>query len=172
VSDVSEIMLHRFGVLYGEPKTSDMDAFIGEYEKLLKGTEKELLVAATDRVIKGQVRRYWPTPGECHKAVNEAAELRHSALNAATPPKREPERPPLTPEERERSRELMRKFHQDMAKNNFVSDLGAKAPAVDRDTWNSRRTVGMSRHGDPIRRPAPTDGTLTETSRRMTGEQD
>jgi hypothetical protein len=170
MSDVEDLMLSRFLTLYGEPKTDNANAFFDEYENLMRGTRRDILKAAADRVIKAQEFRSWPTPGECVKACHAVAEHMHSMQKAS--PKPEPKRQPLTPEERERSRALLRQFHQDMAKNNFVSDLGAKAPAADRDTWNSRRVVGVSRYGDPIRKSGPTEGTLTEKSRRMTGEQD
>lgn len=71
--DVAEIMLRRFGVLYGEPKTSDVEAFIAEYERALAGTSREFLEAATDRIVRSQDRRAWPTPGECVKAVSFVA---------------------------------------------------------------------------------------------------
>lgn len=157
MSNVSEIMLRRFGVLYGEPRTSDMEAFVAEYEKALKGTATDLLEAATDKIVKSQERRSWPTPGECCKAVHAVAEKHYAWTNVATVTEPEPQRQPLTPEERERSRKLMDQFRKDMA-SHYVSDLSQKAPAVDRDAWNSRRLVGVTRFGDPIRKPNESGG--------------
>ena len=74
MSDVQELMLSRFLTLYGEPKTDNLEAFFDEYERALKGTAREILQLAADRVIRAQEFRSWPTPGECVKACQAEAE--------------------------------------------------------------------------------------------------
>ena len=74
MSDIQDLMLARFLTLYGEPKTDNLEAYFDEYERALKGTAKEILSAAADRVIKAQEFRSWPTPGECLKACHAEAE--------------------------------------------------------------------------------------------------
>lgn len=74
MSDVQDLVLARFLTLYGEPKTDNLEAFIAEYERALKGTARDILHLAADRVIKLQEFRSWPTPGECVKAAQAEAE--------------------------------------------------------------------------------------------------
>lgn len=74
MSDVQDLVLARFLTLYGEPKTDNLESFIGEYERALAGMSKEVLKGAADRVIRAQEFRSWPTPGECVKACHAEAE--------------------------------------------------------------------------------------------------
>jgi hypothetical protein len=74
--DEIDRMLTRFAGLYGEPKTDDPTAFAAEYRQVLKGFTDTILADTADRVIRDQVYRAWPTPGECYRAANAIAAVR------------------------------------------------------------------------------------------------
>jgi hypothetical protein len=169
MSDVSDLMLKRFAVLYGEPKTNDLDAFVGEYERALAGMSREVLQGAADRVIKAQEFRSWPTPGECVKACH--AEAEHLAIQrrqtGADLDKQEPKWPSPTEGSKKRCRELVEQLKAYVASG--PEDGKPAAPVrTDRDAWNERRVVGVTRHGNPIRK---SDEGLTDLSKRMTGDR-
>jgi SLT domain-containing protein len=140
MTDVSELMLKRFAVLYGEPKTNDLSAFVAEYEHALAGMSREVLTGGANRVIKAQEYRTWPTPGECVKACH--AEAEHLAVQRERFAPKNIERTdktwtPPTEEQKERARELVAR-----AKQAILAGEG----------------------------PPETRRVLTERSRRMTGE--
>lgn len=138
MSDVQDLMFTRFLTLYGEPKTDNLEAFFEEYERVLKGTAKDILQLAADRVIKEQQFRSWPTPGECVKAVNAEAERKAIERERFSPKQLdEQERhwPKPTAESKARVRAILEEF----------------------------------KRGAVVTGPAP-GGTLTEKSKRMSGE--
>lgn len=74
MSHVADVMLGRFITLYCEPKTHDVDAYMAEYVKALDGMSREVVAAATDRLVKAHRHRNWPTIGECYDACQRAAD--------------------------------------------------------------------------------------------------
>jgi hypothetical protein len=138
MSDVQDLMLARFLTLYGEPKTDNLEAFFDEYERALKGTAREILQLAADRVIKDQEFRSWPTPGECVKAVHVEAERK--AIE----------------------RERFAKPDLDKADRTWPAPTEESKARV-------RELIANMKRGISVSGPEP-GGTLTEKSKRMTGE--
>jgi len=154
MSSVTDRMLSRFVVVYGEPRTGDLEAFFAEYEKAMRGTRPDILDRATDEILKGHEKRSWPTIGECRKAIDAAAadlERKRSAANAKTPYPLKDTLPP-SPDQKARVRDLVSDFKATVAKHNDVTEPKRGFRRVDRDAWNARKVVGVSRHGDPIRK--------------------
>jgi hypothetical protein len=118
MSAVQDLMLGRFLTLYGEPKTDNLEAFFDEYERALKGTAREILQLAADRVIKAQEFRSWPTPGECLKAVQAEAERKAIELERFKPANLDREAncwPAPTEESKARVRELVANMKRGMS---------------------------------------------------------
>lgn len=74
MSDVVGLMLRRFTVLYGEPKTPNREAYIAEYVAALKGYSEAALTEAATAVIQARTIPVWPSVGECVKAARAAAD--------------------------------------------------------------------------------------------------
>src|SRR5690606_25691694 len=90
-------------------------AFIAEYESALKGTARDVLQFAADRVIRAQEFRSWPTPGECVKAVYAEAERLALDRERVTPKEldeRERNWPKPTEESKARVRAILENFKQ------------------------------------------------------------
>lgn len=140
MTDVQDLVLARFLTLYGEPKTDNLEAFVSEYEHALAGMSREVLQGGANRVIKAQEFRSWPTPGECVKACHQEAE--HLAV------------------QRER-----------FAPKNIEQTDKTWAPPTEEQKARARQLVAEAKKailaGETP--PAPRR-TLTERSRRMTGE--
>lgn len=71
-----EIIAKRFTTTFGEPPTTDPEAFLNEYVRALTGTDINLLTRAVDYVIDHTESTYgtWPTPGTLRAAVTTVAE--------------------------------------------------------------------------------------------------
>lgn len=142
MSSVHEVVLSRFLTLYGEPKTDNVAAFLDEYERSLGHFSAEVLRRAANKVIDDQVFKAWPTPGECRKAAEHAAQLMpRSAPSQAELDKQAEKWPAPSEESKARVRSLV-----EMAKQNL------------------RKPVGDIPANPNLRRG------LTETSKRMVGE--
>lgn len=118
MSDVQDLMLSRFLTLYGEPKTDSLDAFFDEYERALKGTARDILELAADRVIKAQEFRSWPTPGECVKAVQSEAErkaIERERFTSKNIEATDKAWPPPTEASKARCRDLVAELKRNMA---------------------------------------------------------
>lgn len=109
MSLVSDVVLKRFTVLYGEPKTSDFEAFIAEYETALKGYHEPILRQAVDRVVQANEYRSWPMPGEICKACHDIGlgRLKAERRTVRAP---EPDYPAPSPDSAARVRALAQKF--------------------------------------------------------------
>jgi hypothetical protein len=68
----SNILVKRLAIIFGEPKTEDPEGFLAEYASATKGTEKDILNAAADVIIKQRKFRNWPTVAECLDAIESA----------------------------------------------------------------------------------------------------
>lgn len=100
MSSVEELVVRRFGKLYGPPTSPDPDGFADEYHKALDGTNPKLLEEAIDEVVKRQTIPAWPTVGACVEAVHQVAE-RRAGERRRQEPKQDDYRQP-TPEEKAR----------------------------------------------------------------------
>jgi hypothetical protein len=148
MSDVTDLMLRRFGVLYGEPKTPDIEAFVGEYERSMRGFRKDVISRAADKLIDAHDRRSWPTPGECHKACDAAAEEIETRRRPATSFEPEPRvGEPPSEESKARCRALVAELKRTIG-GEIIQQ--ASFNGIDKTTWNARRVVRVSRHADPI----------------------
>lgn len=83
---IKEFFTGRFLNLYGAPKAVDPAAFVAEYTKALKGTDRDILEAASDLIVRKHAYRNWPTVGECCKAVQEVAEQEYARKAWVSPP--------------------------------------------------------------------------------------
>lgn len=70
--DVFTYLLDPLVVVYGEPKTSDVGAFLREYAGLMADFTVEELQHAKASIMRKHEYRSFPTPGECIKACEEA----------------------------------------------------------------------------------------------------
>jgi hypothetical protein len=68
----SNPLVKRLAIVFGEPKTEDPAAFLGEYAHAFKGTPKDILDVAADVIIKQRKYRNWPTVAECLEAIDAA----------------------------------------------------------------------------------------------------
>ena len=71
--DPCDGFLQRMLVTFGEPRTSDGQAFLAEYRRVLAAFPAEVLDKAADDLIAGGTMRIWPTPGACRAAASAAA---------------------------------------------------------------------------------------------------
>ena len=70
--DVFANLLDPMVVVYGEPKTADVPAFLREYAGLMADYTAEELRHAKAAIMRKHEYRSFPTPGECLKACEEA----------------------------------------------------------------------------------------------------
>lgn len=82
---MSKAFLRKMMVLYGEPKTEDVPAFLAEYGNMLKGVDNTTLEAAADILIRQRKYRSWPTVAEVLDVVDEAKTYRKHAKTGLQP---------------------------------------------------------------------------------------
>jgi hypothetical protein len=142
MSDIHDLVLARFLTLYGEPKTDNLEAFIGEYEAALAGMSREVLQGGANRVIRAQEYRSWPTPGECVKACALEAEklTPRSAFASANFDSLDHKWPAPTEESKERVRQLV----ADLKRGMVVSGPAAGGGLTDK----SKRMTGEAASGE------------------------
>lgn len=61
----------RLHAVFGEPKTTDVDTFLAEYERALTGIEARVLTTAVDRLMKHA--KFWPRPSEILEETSRVA---------------------------------------------------------------------------------------------------
>lgn len=66
---VYEHFIDRLQLLYGEPKTNDVERFYAEYASALSRFEPRHLSAGASKIIGSHKFRSWPTVAECIDAV-------------------------------------------------------------------------------------------------------
>jgi hypothetical protein len=155
MSSVTDRMLSRFAVVYGEPRTGDLEAFFAEYEKAMRGTRIDILEAATDEILKSHEKRSWPTIGECRKAIEAVAgEIERKKAVEQKPPSgfQLSVVQTVTEESKARCRSLVAELKANVAKHNDITEPKRGLRRMNRDDWNARRVVGVTRHGHPIRK--------------------
>lgn len=82
---MSKAFLRKLMVLYGEPKTDDVPAFLAEFGNMLKGIDGKTLETAADLLIRQRKYRSWPTVAEVLDTVDEAKTYRKHAKTGLQP---------------------------------------------------------------------------------------
>lgn len=72
-------MIARLAIVYGQPDSPDPVAFLEEFSKLLANYSEKTLDEATDKVLKKHRGRQWPTPAECIAACDEVLQFDRAA---------------------------------------------------------------------------------------------
>ncbi len=152
----------RLVTMFGEPKTDDVGVFLDEYARVLSGFEPHILAEAIKRVIDNET--FWPRPAELRKHALAVAERlqadkrRQSFINDKIAQRRT-----LSDEERARHDVLMASFHE------FMRDH-ATGSFEERTRLADTTRPAFER----MQRTSPNRGlhTLTEVSKRMTGERE
>lgn len=105
--DVND-MIQRFMAQWGEPKTPHIEIFLGEYERALRGTDPDMLIAATDACI--DTETYWPRVAIVRRHIDIACARREAAERYKAPEHQPiPDGPPPSPEMRARVAALLAK---------------------------------------------------------------
>lgn len=132
----------RLMVVFGEPKTTDAEAFMAECERVLAGFEPAILARAINRVIDNE--QFWPRPSELRKHA-EAVAIRMQddrKRREASREMREVKRP-LTDAERARHEALMAQHRKFMA----AHTTGTQKPTVtrtSRDVFEARQRASQN----------------------------
>lgn len=167
MSSVYDEIIARFSNCYSEPKALDVEAFLGEYERVLKGYTPDTLRKAADEIIANHTYPSWPTPGECNIACQKICE--REAPRAWEKPRPVEKWEPPTEEQKRRNREKIEQFKHFTAGLNWKNLEPVKLPVPDRAFMENlqieavKTADGFTRHTGRI---------LTERSRRMMGENE
>lgn len=152
----------RLIAVFGEPKTPDPVLFLEEFAKAVKPFDADVLEKATDEVIRDCA--FWPRPKEIvDRAIAYATK---KARRNVPPPREEPRPPPLTPEQRSELKKIMADFYERM------NIQGDDAHLVDWKRGQRPQFEEMMRTSPNRHLYVKDVGTLTEVSKRMTGEKD
>lgn len=152
--------LRRMLTVFGEPKTDNVEAFLGEYERALGGYTEESLKRGADAIINGNTFKAWPTPGKCREAIE--ANVPRAEPNYELS---EPAPPPLSEEERKRANELADSLRSFVDRTPVVapptqSEVNFSNPKLISEAqrqyeWNAyvqrRERAWFERHKDAIR---------------------
>lgn len=133
--NVQRLVIARFTATYGEPNTSDPEAFMAEYSRALGGFPSPILERAIDRVIDEHEFNSWPKVGTCVKACR-----RLTPEPVIEFPKHMDEPlPQRTAEQKAMARKIADQFRATVGRNNFIDPEPRRSlPRVDRDAWNAR----------------------------------
>jgi hypothetical protein len=118
MGNVRASMLTRFSTLYGAPRTDEVEEFVAEYVKALGWYSDEVLVAATDDLIKQHTTGGWPRIAVCLKACQDAARKIAAAQQPLLP---EPvdEMPAPSEEQKARVQALVAEFKRHVAEKSL-----------------------------------------------------
>jgi hypothetical protein len=121
-------MIKRLTVVCGKPESIDVPAYLAEFTKIVgKNWSDEVLDEATDTVLKARTYPGWPTPGECRKACEEAAERQRKASHRTVYSVAEPGAAgPVDQEQAARVQALVDGFKRSVAEKT----IGEKKPAL------------------------------------------
>ncbi len=149
--------------VFGEPRTDNPKLYISEFTKAIACYPAEILELACNDVIR--TCTFFPRPAEIVQRAEEAMALRKKPGPYTPEP---PPPPPLSPEQKAELHRIMSLFHKDM------SDAD-KDSAFQQPDWSrgQRPQFEAMMRNSPNRHLYVKDvGTLTEVSKRMTGEKD
>lgn len=144
-------MLTRFVTLYGPPKTDSVQEFLGEYERALQHFPRDILISATDHLLKRHGFANWPTVAECFAACEQEMALRNR-LSRAPAYRPEPVYREPTEEEKAHARALVAAFKRQVAEGELERPR-PKFAATTREAMeklqaeSAKTRDGMSRHG-------------------------
>lgn len=71
-ADAAEAAIDKLILLYGDPKTKNVAAWIAEYRLALCDFHDDAIRAGIDELLRTRLVRGWPTVGDCVKACREA----------------------------------------------------------------------------------------------------
>jgi hypothetical protein len=166
-NDVYTNIIARFANCYGEPKAPDVDGFLAEYERVLKGYSADILRKAADDIIANHVYPSWPTPGECNLACQRVCE--REAPRCWEKPDYDQYAPsPPTEEEKRLNREKIANFKHYVANNTWLNLEPVKLPVPNRE-FMERLQIEAITTQDGFNRHVRA---LTERSKRMMGENE
>lgn len=166
MSDVYTAIIARFSNCYGEPKSLDVEAFLGEYERVLKGYSESILRKAADEIIANHVFPSWPTPGECNIACQKICE-RDRPRSWELPDDTPRYCTPQTEEEKRRNRENVAQFKDYVAKINSRMNVDPVTLPVPNREFMENLQLEAIKTQDGFNRHVRA---LTERSKRMMGE--
>ena len=124
MNHVLTTVIRRFVLVYGEPKTNDIEGFYAEYQRALKGFSEAVLQAGVDDVIRDHTFPTWPTVGEVYKAVSEQGRRLHRPT--PEPPEPDWQRTPPTDADRARNHELMERLRRATAQKELDAHEGVR----------------------------------------------
>lgn len=79
----TNVMLQRLGVIYGVPESTDPQAFVAEYARMMRQYVDSELEEAAERLLQTRKYKSWPTIAECINALeNVRAGRRNKELAA------------------------------------------------------------------------------------------
>jgi hypothetical protein len=168
MSHVYTAIIARFSNCYGEPKALDVEAFLGEYERILKGYSADTLRKAADDIIANHTDPSWPTPGECNLACQRVCE-RETPRSWEKPADYAGKWQPPTEEQRRRNRDMIEQFKRYVAGSNWKNLEPVKLPVPDRafmenlQSEAAKTADGFARH---------TGRVLTPQSIRIMGDDE
>lgn len=139
---VQTIVLDRFTAVYGLPKSENISAFLGEYIQALHTTDKQLLSAGIDLLIKRHPMStgvgIWPSPGAISAAVREAATNVDRVQRYGQPALEAPKFRQPTKAERARCADLMASFRHKMQEAAIAAEgERPELPKVDAGAWDA-----------------------------------
>jgi hypothetical protein len=153
--------VHRFLVMFGEPKTPDPALFLVEFEKAIRGYRPDVLEKAVDRVIRSNT--FWPKPAEVREMADGISEVSASRESySAILEERERGWKHPTPEERARTQQLF-------------NMLNLKLKSIDGEPIDMSVAKDSQRPGFEKMQNASKNThlhTLTDASKRMSGDRD
>lgn len=161
-------IITRFANCYGESKAPDIDGFLAEYERVLKGYSADTLRKAADDIIANHTYPSWPTPGECNLACQRVCE-REAPRSWEKPADYDGKWEPPTDEQRRRNREKIEQFKHYVAGAEWTKLEPVKLPVPDRAFMENLQSEavktadGFARH---------TGRVLTPQSLRIMGESE
>lgn len=153
-------LIGRLTAVFGEPRSSNRDLFLAEFERAIAGYADDVLDRAGSEVIANST--FWPKPAE----IREAARRIAAAMSAARLPRNEPEPEPPTPESVARCKALVAELKRSVSERAVPPPATPRPFVVSRDAFRAMQIWSENDHLHKPRRG------LTPTSRAMSGERD
>lgn len=161
---MSNILVKRLIVIYGEPESIDPKAYLEEIENLTNGYGTDTLTEAANDLLSTHRFKTWPTPAQCVQACHLAAErqaTRKPPKQYKFPSKRGPY-DPVTVENWRKAQEWRNSLPDNHPLVRQGNAFQAAIKPIMRDVFEAmqRNSPNRALHAKP----------LTERSRRMQGD--
>lgn len=163
----AETAIARLSAVFGEPRTENPELFVAEFARAIARCDGQLLERAIDEVIKGCT--FWPKPAEVLQMVARGAADREASERRKFVPV-DQDIPPPSPDAIARVNALIQEAK---------AAISAERPIEEREIEPADRTVFDGRTNRYLKtkwvvpdRAESLTGTLTERSKRMSGERD